>query len=102
MNVTPSEQMFQVMTKMAEAFVGEAPSDLDHGEGARQRRAARSQFFELMHMYTGLCMREGVNRAIREAHERVHGPQDMQDRNAMAKAVDDATAGRVLVPGLKH
>lgn len=66
MNVTPTEPMYMAMEKMADTCVGEAPHSKDMGPGAIKRRAARTQFMELMHRFVAMSMREGARRAFEE------------------------------------
>ena len=97
MDVTPSDKMFAAMNKMGEALIGEKPSELDHSRGARERRRKWRVYMDVMHQFVGICMREGVNRAIREAQGRKAGIIDGQDRSAVAKAKDDAVAGASII-----
>lgn len=97
MDVTPNPKMFAAMQNMVDALVGEEPAMLDVSPGANIRRAKRRGTMTLLHDLVALSMREGVNRAVREAHERVHGPQDAADRSAIARAKEDAEADRPLV-----
>lgn len=100
MDTTPSRKMFDAMQKFTDAMCGDEPSKLDHGSAARAVRAKRSACMDFLHGFHSLAMREGVNRAVRDAQARRDGPRDMQDRNAIAKAVDDAVSGarQIVLP----
>ena len=100
MDTTPSPKMFAAMEKLTDALCGGAPSRLEQSTAANAVRNKRAMCMDVLHNLVTLSMREGVNRAIREAHERVNGPRDMADKNAMSQAVEDAMAGRsrVLLP----
>ncbi len=100
MDVTPSPQMYRAINSLIDAAFGGAPSPKDMSSSACERRVKRSHMSEILHGLVALSMREGVNRAIREAKERQTGPQDMEDRNAMSQAKDDAQAGksRIVLP----
>lgn len=100
MNVTPTPLMFQAMSKLVDASIGEAPNDLDGSPGARDRRFRRTTMFGLLHQLVAVAMREGVNRAVREAQAQARGPEDGEDRNAQAKAMDHAHAGIQIVSDL--
>jgi len=93
--------MFAAMRRIVDAVLYPIPGS---GQLARQRREQRNEMFDLLHRLVGLAMREGVNRAIREAQAAKRGPEDAEDRNAMAKAVEHAHAGTSIVTdlGSKH
>lgn len=100
MDVTPSKLMFTAMSNLVDATVGGAPVAVDNSTGANERRIRRQWMFEILHQLVAISMREGVNRAIRDAKARLHGPEDGEDRNARAKAVDHAHAGTSIVTDL--
>lgn len=66
MDVTPTQPMYDVMSKMADMAVGEAPHMKDMGPGAIKRREARMMFMDLMHQFVAMSMREGARRAFDE------------------------------------
>lgn len=66
MDVTPTPKMFEVMSKMTDAFVGEAPHPKDVGPGAIKRRQNRMMMMDVLHNLIALAMREGGSRALRE------------------------------------
>lgn len=100
MDVTPSPKMFQVMTVLVDSFAGPEPSKLLNGPEANRIREKRRLAYDILHGLVGLSMREGVNRAIVEARKRQAGilevPQDMEDRNAVARAKDEAVEGKTV------
>lgn len=102
MDVTPTDKMFRAMQHMVDVLVGEEPNPLNRSAGANARRIKREGCMNLLHDLVAISMREGVNRAVREAHERVHGPQDGADRSAMDKAKDDAAGDKVSKIVLPH
>jgi len=101
MDTTPTPKMFEAMKKFTDAMAGDAPSPLEVSVGANVRRQRRAASMDFLHMFASLCMREGVNRAIRDARQQREYKPDAADRSAMAKAVDDAQAGRAMVEPLQ-
>lgn len=103
MDTTPSPKMFTAMTKLVDSMCGEEPSKLLTGAGATAIRTKRAAAFDVLHLLVALCMREGVNRAIKEAQLRQAGilTLDGPDRSAVSRAIDDAQAGknRVILNG---
>lgn len=97
MDVTPSNKMFEAMSKFVDSMCGQEPSVLEVTQAAQERRAKRLMVFEFLHMLVAVSMREGVNRKVREIIDRGRGPRDMADRNAAAKAADDAAAGKTQI-----
>lgn len=99
MNVTPTPQMFEAMSKFVEALCGPEPSKIEQGPGADRVRARRRFAFDVLHSLVGLSMKEGVKRAVEEARVRRDGykPIDVEDRSAAAKARDDAAEGKPLI-----
>jgi hypothetical protein len=88
--------MYEVMNKLVDSVLGEEPSVLLAGPGAREARMKRVMMMDVLHALVGLSMREGVNRAIIEARARRDGytPRDAEDLSARDQARDDAIAGR--------
>lgn len=100
MDVSPNQKMFQVMTILVDSLCGTEPSKLMISPEATRIRDKRAMAYDILHRLVGLSMREGVNRAILEARKHQAGilavPQDMEDRNAVARAKDEAEAGANL------
>jgi len=96
MDVTPSKQMFEAMAKLTDAVCGQEPSILDHGTQANFIRDKRAGMMECLHKLVALSMREGVTRKVKEVQAIQGGyvPTDREDRDAAARAIDDAHAGR--------
>lgn len=90
MDVTPSDKMFEAMKTFNDAVNGEEPSLLDASRGAIARRSKRKLTMDFLHYMVGLSMREGVNRAIKEAKLRQSGLIDGADRSAISQAIEDA------------
>ena len=97
MNVTPSPKMLHAMQKLVESTIGPAPSQFECSSAANDRRAKREMMMSVLHSLVALSMREGVNRAVIEARERLWGAQDSQDRGAISKAKEDAERGGALI-----
>ena len=97
MDVTPGNKMFSAMAEFVDATIGAAPKAIDVSPAANNRRVRREHAFAFLHKLVGLSMREGVNRAILDAQAKREGPRDMEDKNAVAKAKDDAAAGSSII-----
>lgn len=98
MDVTPGDKMYQAMKMLCDAVLGEEPHGLIIGPAAAELRAKRKLMMDVLHMLVAQAMREGVVREVKAARTRLAGarPRDMQDRNAVSKAKDDAVAGKVI------
>ena len=103
MDTTPSPKMFDAMRKLTDAVCGEEPHPMLVGSGAAAIRHKRIIMMDVLHGLVAGAMREGVNRAVKEAQQRRAGirPVDAADRNAIAQAKHDAEAG-VARTELKH
>lgn len=102
MDVTPNKKMLIAMMKMCDASIGEEPSELDVSAVANGRRVKRRHMMDLLHQMVALSMREGVRRKVEEILRlRAGAIQDKEDRNAVARAIEDAMAGnaQVLITG---
>lgn len=97
MDTTPNPKMLHAMNALVDALCGEEPHMLMAGPGATQVREKRAMAMTILHDLVRLSMREGVNRAIREARERRAGPQDAEDRAAIDQAKDDAQGGKSII-----
>jgi hypothetical protein len=97
MDVTPTDHMFHAMQRLVDAACGEEPHPMLLGAQADLTRVRRRLMMDALHRLIAVAMREGVNRAIRDAQARKDGFRDEQDRSAAAKARDDAQAGSSIV-----
>lgn len=102
MDVTPTTKMFEAMQKLTDAAIGEAPSRLEVSDAANARRLRRQVMMDCLHSLVATAMREGVNRAVRDARARLYGPQDGADRSAMSQARDDAERGGKIIKMPEH
>lgn len=66
MDVTPTEPMYRAMQAMADSLIGPEPLRVEKSGAANQRREKREAFFELMHRFVAMTMREGARRAFEE------------------------------------
>lgn len=102
MDVTPTPKMLEAMRKFTDGAFGDEPSPLEVSQGANTRRLRRQASMDWLHQFAGLCMREGVNRAVRDARAAREGARfDSEDRSAAAKARDDAQAGAMMVKDIR-
>lgn len=93
MDVTPTNKMLTAMRSFVDSTVGAEPSVLEVSAGAIARRMQRRVAMDWLHQFAALSMREGVNRAIKDARARREGHRpDAEDRSAMDKARDDAAS----------
>lgn len=102
MDVTPNNKMFHSMKTFVDGLVGPEPEKLNVTPDATRTRHKRVLAFDFLHQLVAVSMREGVNRAILEAKKRRDdayrfGPKDKEDRDAAAKAVDDAHSGASII-----
>lgn len=97
MDVTPSPKMYAAMQMLTDALCGDEPSKLLVGPGAQAVRAKRELCMTTLHKLVALSMREGVNRAVKEARDRRDMILDREDRRAAAQARDDAQRDTNLV-----
>lgn len=95
MDVTPNPKMFQAMSGITDLACGEEPSLLDNSPAAANRRQKRMVVMGILHSLVALSMREGVNRKVTELQHQRQPFQDSQDKDAIARAHDDAQASEV-------
>lgn len=90
MDVTPTNKMFEAMTKFTDGLVGEAPHPTDHGRGARKVRQQRAMVMNWLHDFSRLNMREGVGRYLREMGQRTVQDEIRPSKGRRLTAVDSS------------
>lgn len=102
MDTTPNKKMFDAMRAFTDAMCGEEPHPMLVGSAANAIRDRRRMCMDWLHQMVTLCMREGVNRKVRELQQLrdpVARTKDQKDVEARAREdAQDPSAGRIVLP----